>query len=164
MIDKSKIIFISLVFFVGLLVFKNMFTDDELLISSQLDKIESIAEYDESLKPLQIAQRVTALQKLIAPHFAANLTGLNNEVYKVDGWTSVKNAALIGARVIRKSQISRVATQIEVFSKNAEVNTRYEILGIDDSGNQFKESISANIILEKVDGEWIVSALEAQRH
>lgn len=160
---KTSLLLIIFVGFVVFIIAKNVFTDDEAEIAALLDSLESYAEFQERLKPLEIASRVGAVQKLVNQNIAADVTDYNGKLHKFDGWNTIKNGMLIGSRLITSSNITRYATTIKVVSRRADAKTRYEIVGSDDLGNQFKEEFNAHFILEKIDGEWKLIAVQAER-
>ena len=160
---KTSLLLVIFIGFVVFIIAKNVFTDDEAEIAALMDEIESYAEFENSLKPLEIARRIGEVQKRVNQDIAADITDYNNSVHKFDGWNTIKNGMLIGSKLIHRSRVTRYATRIKVVSRRADVETRYEIYGQDDMGKDFKEEFDTHLIFEKIDGDWKLSAVQGKR-
>lgn len=160
---REKVIVIVCALLLGVFLFRGVFSSsDEKAIERVVDLIEHELEFNQPLKPLDIAGRLNNLKGLIDQDIDIEVQ-LDSGNRSWSGFDSVKAGALAGSRMIKTSSIHRLPTDIEV--KGSEASTRFQVIGsgVDASGDTFRERVQVTARFEKHNGDWILKAIKVFR-
>lgn len=135
---------------------------DKTKIETLFTQIEKLAEYKGLLKPTEIGGRLLSLKVTLANDIQVDAIIDSGESRKVQGFDEIKNAALLGSRLVIESHIDRYGTEIKVFGDRAEAKMRIEVTGVDSVQQEFKEGFDLFCQLIKQDKVWKIFSITIQ--
>ncbi|MBR7127668.1 MAG: hypothetical protein IKD09_03705 [Lentisphaeria bacterium] len=159
----KKFILIDILLLAGVVAYFVFFrTDERELVKKQLIELARLSSKGESEKTTTMIIKNQSLQKIFAPecelHFGINM---------FDGKFS--NLQLVNsisqANMYLQSSVIK-ASDIEVFlidEQNAEADFTGEFKGRSKSGEYIEEVRALSAKMQKIDGEWVITAITIQK-
>ena len=160
---KEKIIVIVCALALGLFMFRGFFAgSDEKAIERVLSLVENELEFNQPLKPLDIAGRLNNLKGLIDPDVEIEISWESGN-RSWNGFDTVKTGALAGSRMIKSSSINRLPTNIQIMDNKASAQFQVIGSGISAAGESIRERFRTEIRLVKQNGDWMIRSVSVSR-
>jgi hypothetical protein len=160
---KQQVIVIVCALALGLFVFRGVFSSsDEKAIERILNLVENQLEFNEPLKPLDIAGRLNSLKGLIDQDVEIEVE-MEQTSKSWNGFDTVKTGALAGSRMLRSCSINRLPTDIQVNGERASAQFQVIGSGLSSSGESIRERFRTTVRLIKQNGDWMIRSVSVFR-
>jgi len=162
---KNNLIFLTILV-LGFFLFRTYFWDsDKKQINKILNEIQESLKFEKSLPPLSVLGRLKTISSHLAPNFSASVLedGKEKELKVLSNMENLKGIALAGSRHLTYLDLFLLTAIIDVTNKQASASFHVTITGQDTQSGKFKELFSVEIKLLKIEGNWLIQSIKADR-
>lgn len=157
---QQTLIIVAAALAIGVFFFSDFFSSsDEKKIKHLLGQIEETLEFSEPLGAMQIAGRVRDLQALIDPDIESELTWNAAATRTYQGFDTIKTGALVGSKMVKSHALTTIVSDINVNGNKATARVQVISVGVDASGESFRERAVTDIGLVKTESDWTVDSV-----
>ena len=161
---KQNIIFGLILILVVFGYFKFSQSDEKMIIKT-IDEIQMSLEFEKTLTPVNVLNRLKVINKYISPTLEVVAIENGNEQKKkvVTNLENIKAIAIAGARKLKEVDISKYPAIIEVNGDTASAKFEATITIKDLASDQYQELFSVELKLRKVNDLWIIESIKSDR-
>lgn len=157
---KETLIILIAAISIGIFFFSDFFlSSDEKEIKRLISQIEETLEFSEPLSALQIASRVRDLEAMIEKNVNIELTWSSAATRNWQGFDTIKTGALAGSQMVKSHSLTTVVTDIQVTGSRAQAKVQVVSVGVDSSGESFRERALTKFEFIKGDSDWTVQSV-----
>ncbi len=136
---------------------------DEKQIKSLFKEIKNIVKIDGTLKKGQILSRTLKLKELIAKDVEISAFEGERILFDSEGFDSIQGGAFVGAKYLSEHSVILQDFAIDINNNQASADVVVVSNGETIESDQFRELFSAKVKLKKIDEQWVIVQVDAER-